>query len=153
MKRVYRITRSKYKDDLSGEGARLYGGRWNRPGIAALYTSETRSLALLELIVHFNSAAALKMDYVFMTLEIDESYIENIQLKDLPKDFISFNNSKLWAITEEMFFKKDKLAIRVPSVLVPQEFNLIINPIHHQAGLLKVVDKEAAVLDERLVKF
>ena len=153
MKKVYRITRSKYKNDLSGEGARLYGGRWNRPGVAALYTSETRSLALLELIVHFNSVAALKMDYVFMTLEIDESFIENIELKQLPKDFISFNNSKLWAITDEMFFKKDKFAIRVPSVLVPQEYNIIINPFHHQADFLKVMETENAVLDERLVKF
>ncbi len=153
MKRVYRITRSKYKDDLSGEGARLYGGRWNRPGVAALYTSEARSLALLELIVHFNSGAALNMDYVFISLEIDESFIENIHLKDLPKDFISFNNSKLWAITENLFLKKDKFAIRVPSVLVPNEFNIIINPHHQQTEFLKVLEIEDAVLDKRLVKF
>ncbi len=153
MIRLYRISRNKYKDDLSGEGARLYGGRWNRPGVAALYTSEARSLALLELIVHFNSAAALKMDYVFITLGIEEEHIYNVELKDLPKDILSFNNTKLWDITDDLFYKKDIFAMRVPSVLVPQEFNVILNPNHKLVDIMKVVEVEAAILDDRLVKF
>ena len=153
MIRLYRISRNKYKDDLSGEGARLYGGRWNKPGVAALYTSEARSLALLELIVHFNSAAALKMDYVFITLGIEEEHIYNVELKDLPKDILSFNNTKLWDITDDLFYKKDIFAMRVPSVLVPQEFNVILNPNHKLVDIMKVVEVEAAILDDRLVKF
>ena len=153
MKKLYRITRDKYKHDLTGEGARLYGGRWNRPGVAALYTSEARSLALLELIVHFNSASALKMDYVFISLEIEEEFIYTVEMKDLPRDILSFNNTKLWDITDELFFKKDVFAMRVPSVLVPKEYNIIINPHHKQVNFMKVVEIEAAILDDRLVKY
>ncbi|MBK8348315.1 MAG: RES family NAD+ phosphorylase [Saprospiraceae bacterium] len=90
---VYRITREKYAADLTGEGARLYGGRWNRPGVAALYTSEARSLAILELLVHFNSAEALKMKYVFITLTLNEKmwrhWIGSTLKKEVPTSMMN----------------------------------------------------------------
>jgi|GEM_PF-4679954 len=63
---VYRIAQTKYAQDITGSGAKKYGGRWNRPGVAALYTSQQRSLCMLELLVHFNAQAAFKQDYSFI---------------------------------------------------------------------------------------
>jgi RES domain-containing protein len=150
--KLFRITRHKYADDLSGEGARLYGGRWNRPGVAALYASEARSLALLELMVHFNAAAALKMQYVFITIDVPDSEIicidKNLIFNNLP----SFNNKILWEVTDNYFFKKNVLAIRVPSVIIPQEFNVIINPKHEWMKKVKIAEKNPAIIDERLLQ-
>ncbi|MBL0100360.1 MAG: RES family NAD+ phosphorylase [Saprospiraceae bacterium] len=148
---VYRITREKYAADLTGEGARLYGGRWNRPGVAALYTSEARSLALLELLVHFNSAAALKMKYVFITLTLNEKDVETLDRKYFKKGSTNFNDESLWQLTDDFFINKNILALRVPSVIIPQEYNIIINPAHSKMKHIEIIQKENADIDMRLV--
>ncbi|MBP6446496.1 MAG: RES family NAD+ phosphorylase [Saprospiraceae bacterium] len=149
MMEVYRICRSKYSNDLSGEGAKLYGGRWNRPGIAALYTSESRALALLELIVHFNSANALCLDYDFLALSIDETQI--VSLCEEVQDYESQN--KIFPYqekTEVLFLEKQVLAIKVPSVIIPQEYNIIINPTHQGMKSIHILTKEKVMMDKRL---
>jgi RES domain-containing protein len=146
---VYRISRSKYANDLSGEGARLYGGRWNRPGLSALYTSQSRALALLELIVHFNSADALRLDYEFISLNIEDSMIvslcEEVKGYEAQNKIFPFREK-----TEVLFLEQQVLAIKVPSVIIPQECNIIINPIHHWMNSLKILQKERVVIDKRL---
>ncbi|MBK7637232.1 MAG: RES family NAD+ phosphorylase [Saprospiraceae bacterium] len=107
---VYRICRSKYSNDLSGEGAKLYGGRWNRPGIAALYTSESRALALLELIVHFNSANALCLDYDFLALSIDETQI--VSLCEEVQDYESQNKIFPYQEKTEVLFRKTSFSYK-----------------------------------------
>lgn len=149
---LFRITREEYADDLTGTGAKKYGGRWNRPGLAALYTSEARSLALLELLVHFNSIAALRQNYVFITLEIDEGKISTIQDFELPKNLISFNNERLWQITDDYFLEKNTLAFRVPSVIIPMEYNVILNPNHPDLKNVRKIRQESAILDNRLFR-
>lgn len=146
---VYRICRSKYSNDLSGEGAKLYGGRWNRPGIAALYSSESRALALLELIVHFNSADALRLDYEFLALSIDETQI--VSLCEEVQDYEAAN--KIFPYrerTEVLFFEKEVLAIKVPSVIIPQECNIIINPMHQGMKSIRILAKVKVMIDKRL---
>lgn len=150
--KLYRITREKYATDLSGEGAKLFGGRWNRPGVAALYASEARSLALLELLVHYNAGAALKMNYVFVTLEIAENNIFDITNEIDIIRFDTFNNEFLWNILDSYFFERNVLAIKVPSIIVPKEFNVIINPKHELTKNTEIVDISPAVLDPRLIK-
>ena len=146
---LYRISKEKYIRDLSGEGARIYGGRWNRPGVSALYTSQHRSLALLELLVHFTSKKALKNNYSFISLEVPDNEITEISKDEIPTDLHKTNNRKLWEITELYFFDKNTLALKVPSVLVKNEFNVILNPSHANYKNINILDTESAFLDER----
>ncbi|MBK9256942.1 MAG: RES family NAD+ phosphorylase [Saprospiraceae bacterium] len=146
---LYRIAKSKYIRDLSGEGARLYGGRWNRPGVPVLYTSETRSLAVLELLVHFNAVAALKQRYSVVCLSLDKKHIydpENLQKENL---FQMSNNAEFWDMTEYYFNEKNVLAIRVPSALIHQEYNVLLNPLHDAFDELQVLGYENKVFDQR----
>ncbi len=147
--KLYRIAKKKYAADITGEGAKIYGGRWNRPGLAVLYTSESRALALLELIVHFSSKAAFKENYYFLSFEVNENLIESLDHNILPKNEIDLNDNRLWNLADYYFLEKKIAALRVPSVLIPQEYNIILNPKHFELKHLSVIDFEPIVLDER----
>jgi RES domain-containing protein len=146
---IFRISKVKYADDIYGEGARKYGGRWNRPGMAVVYASEKRSLALLELIVHFASKAAFNETYNFLKLKIDESLVVNLDPNLLPKNEIEVNDNRLWKLADYYFIEKKVAALRVPSVLIPQEFNIILNPNHIDLRNLAINEIEVINLDER----
>lgn len=146
---LFRITKTTYVNDISGEGAKLYGARWNRPGQAVLYTSEHRSLALLELIVHFNSKNAFKLPHSYIVLEIEEQLIETLDNSLLPKNQLEPNDNRLWKITDYYFKEKKVLALRVPSVLIPEENNIILNVEHIDYKHIKLIKIEPINLDER----
>jgi RES domain-containing protein len=146
---LYRIAKTSYISDLSGAGAKMYGGRWNRPGMAMLYTSQARSLAVLELIVHFNSSAALKLDYSFLTLNISENLIFDVDISLLPTNNLNINQNSLWEISENYFLKRDILALRVPSVVISEEFNVLLNPNHSLYKEIIPQKIEKISLDER----
>lgn len=147
---VYRIAQTKYAQDITGSGAKKYGGRWNRPGVAALYTSQQRSLCMLELLVHFNAQAAFKQDYSFMTIDIGESDMVDLSHMQYTASDLFLNNESLWRITDKHFAIDKKSAIKVPSVIIPQEFNIIINPEHSSFGANNLKQIEKAVVDHRL---
>ncbi len=146
---LYRITKTKYANDISGEGAKMYGARWNRPGMAVLYTSEARSLALLELIVHFDSKNAFKLPHSYISLEIENFFIETLDNSLLPKTKLEPNDDRLWKITDYYFKEKKVLALRVPSVLIPEENNIILNAEHADYKSIKLINIEPINLDER----
>ena len=106
---LYRISQTKYIDDINGTGSKKYGGRWNKPGVAALYTSQARSLAMLELIVHFASKQAFTQEYSFINLELNQDLVVNLDRNLLPKGEIFINDNRLWGITEYYFFKQNAL--------------------------------------------
>ncbi len=148
---LYRIGREEFIKDTSGIGAQMYGGRWNRVGIAALYTSEYRSLAVLEIIVHFNSKAAFAQNYQFALFEIEDDLIIDIPKRDLPKNWQTFSNDQLSKILEKHFFTKKILALRVPSAVIGEERNIILNPKHPDfATKMKVIKFEKVNFDKRL---
>lgn len=151
MMTVYRIAKAAFIHDLTGEGARLYGGRWNRPGVAALYTSQARSLCMLELIVHFNAAAALQLEYNFISFVLDPTIVFELPKAMLPDNIGHVNNEELWALTDTLF-ADGHLAIKVPSVIIPKEFNVIINPKHAAFKDIQVGLMEGATIDNRLFK-
>ncbi|MEE9372291.1 MAG: RES family NAD+ phosphorylase [Saprospiraceae bacterium] len=146
---VFRISRSKYIEDLSGYGAKIYGGRWNRPGVPVLYTSQARSLAMLELIVHFTSKEAFRRQYKFACLWIDPKFIVDVEEDIHSVDLRLPNNEHLWKITDKFFIDKKELCIKVPSVLIPNEFNYLINPIHPYFQNVKLQGLENAIVDKR----
>ncbi|MCB9268953.1 MAG: RES domain-containing protein [Lewinellaceae bacterium] len=98
---VYRIGKRKYAGDMSGRGAQMAGGRWNRKGIPAIYTSESRALSLLEVAVHL-PLGMVPPSYSIATLEVPDALIEVLDPKPCPKTGIGFlrrMKRKNWAIT------------------------------------------------------
>jgi RES domain-containing protein len=150
---VYRIAKKKYIHDLSGTGARLYGGRWNHKGISIVYTSESRSLATVEYLVHVNlaivprglSISSIKLPHRITPQEISDS--------DLPANWREFPApSELAEIGTNWALVNETLLLRVPSAVVEHEFNILINPSHPDFKHVKIIDTEDCTFDERLLR-
>ena len=151
---VFRITKTKYQNDLSGKGAELFGGRWNPIGTPALYTSAYRSLCILELLVH-TPKEIIPPNYIIQTIEIP---------KKLEREIVEFDNATLaknWdALQHEQWteqlgrqqFEAGKLGIKVPSAIIEFEYNIVLNPNHSTFKKIKLVDKIDFKLDMRLFK-
>ena len=140
---VYRISPEQYANDLSGEGARLYGGRWNPVGKPAIYTAESPSLAMLE-IVAFYSVTGSPPDLVLVTIEIpDNATIEQPELFDLPSDWNALPSKPSTCNFGLRWIDEAKAScLRVPSVLTPegQGWNYVLNPLHPElVGNMAVV--------------
>lgn len=151
--RIYRISKTQYINDLSGEGARLYGGRWNMKGDAMLYFSQNLSLSLLEIIVHVEYAE-LPMDYSFVEAEIPDSCIKKIQSIDFIQPKLSSDGSvnETQMVGSNWIINKEGLAMSVPSVILPQEHNILINPKHVDFEKLKVLGIHQLDIDPRLFR-
>lgn len=148
---VYRIAKTKHINDLSGVGARLYGGRWNRKGIAMVYTSETRSLATVEYLVHV-PLAMVPDDISIATIEIPEDIIpKEVSISELTTHWRTFPApNELAELGTRWALSNETLLLRVPSAVVEHEFNILINPSHHDIKRIAVSHIEAYRLDKRL---
>ncbi len=148
----FRLTTAKYANDLSGTGARLHGGRWNQKGDAVLYTSGSRALALVEVLVHLTNAF-LPLNYQLITIYIPDDSILEFPLKSLPKDWKSIEpNESTKKIAAKWLAENEYLALKVPSVVVEGEHNFLINPLHADFSKIKVLKTEPFSFDDRLIK-
>lgn len=131
---------------LDGEGARLYGGRWNTPGRSLVYTAASPSLAVLEILVHLDlPPELLPTDYRLLTIEVpDDAQFE--QLDVTPPDAEACTR-----IGDGFLHRAEGLGLSVPSVVVPQERNLLINPGHPAAPQIRVLRLEPFAFDPRLL--
>lgn len=122
---VYRIGRTKYANDLTGEGARLNGGRWNHKLTPCVYTSESRALAVLE-------------------------YTVNVNIDDIPRALsisaIDIPEKNILALTIKGQFS----IIKVPSAVLPNEYNFLLNPLHTDRSKFSIVDVQDFVFDVRI---
>lgn len=146
---VYRVCRTKWARDLNGEGARLFGGRWNRKGTSCIYTSSSRSLAILEFSVN------ISLDDIPRALSIVTIRIPDTQLlvktEDLPgnwKDVPAPSSTREFGNT--ILTEKKHLVFRVPSAVIPQEYNYLINPIHPGLAQCEVTRVEDLAYDVRI---
>ena len=151
MRVVYRIALDQHVRDLSGKGARLTGGRWNTKDTAVIYTSETRSLAAMEYLVHvslIDIPPALKM----VSIGIPDSCIpQAIEPSVLPKDWRK--NPALFVMAEigtQWVLSMESLLLRVPSAVMLHEYNILINPLHRDMKSVRIIEEEAFNYDERL---
>ncbi len=137
---LWRICREKFAD-LSGRGASLLGGRWNSPGRPVVYAAEAAALAVLEVRVHLDlDWSLLPNDYVL--LEIDAAAAEIEQIATLPADTIAAGDAWL---------SSGRTAIlQVPSLIVPESRNLLINPLHPDAANISIASSRAFAFDHRL---
>ena len=153
---VYRISKKAYCEDLSGIGASLYGGRWNPKGINLLYTSSSIALASLEFMVH--NYHLLSSAHVCMAkIEIDDSsLITEYPINKLPNRWNSNLHSQLETqkIGPAFFKNREDYILKVPSAVVPGEFNLLLNPFHPAHSKTKIVDiLDPFAFDRRLLNF
>ena len=147
---LFRIAKKRYADDLSGEGARIYGGRWNRKGDPVLYTSESVSLAAMEVLVNL-SAADLPNDLSLITIQVPGSAVMNeIRADELPEDWTRYPPAKSLADMGRRWIESgESLLLRVPSAVIPWERNVLINPNHKMMKKVKVISIESFGFDER----
>ena len=149
---VYRIAQKIFINDLSGEGARLFGGRWNHRGTPLLYTAESRSLATLELLVHAQKLSAIS-NLSILTLELpDKIKTDDIQnLTKLPQNWQKYTSHPELQDVVAKWIASDGFILKVPSAIIKEESNFLINPRHKNMQLLKVIKTEDFILDERLL--
>lgn len=147
---LYRLSNEQYIRDLSGEGARLFGGRWNRKGTAMLYTSEHCSLALLELIVH-TPHTLLPEEISLLKLFIpDELNITTMDRQQIPANWRQFPApDSLADIGTKWIHEDENVGLRVPSVLVPDEWNILLNPSSPNYKEIKIQSVEPFQIDSR----
>jgi RES domain-containing protein len=136
---------------LSGEGARLHGGRWNHAGTPIVYTSQSLSLAVLEYLVNV-SIVDLPDDLVYVEIDVPNKIKRtNVRFKDLPENWRTFPGSEeLKDIGTEWASRGSTLVLVVPSVVIPSEHNYLFNPKHRLIDRIKVLSVEPFALDPRL---
>ena len=148
---VYRLARKAFKDDLKGIGAEKFGGRWNNIGVPLVYACQHRSLALLEIAAHIQ-LTYLPQDFYMVELEIPDSVIHIVSENQLPYRWMENPHNSLTQSFGDAFVKRNTtLALRVPSAIVKQEFNLLINPNHPDAHKIEIISKERLAFDPRIV--
>lgn len=149
---VYRIVKTKRAEDLSGEGAKIYGGRWNAPGTPVLYTAQSRALAALEALVHI-PYNVLSSQFSLIEIQIPaKAEVLEIHLNSLPKDWTKNEHMEFLHGIGEKWIKKTKFPVmKVPSAIIPEEYNLIVNPLHPALKKMKIKKHRPFKFDERLI--
>lgn len=148
---VWRITRGAHQE-LDGKGAESYGGRWNSVGVPVVYASSTLALAALEYLAHVD-VEDVPDDLVAMAIEVpDDAGQESVFDIDLPADWARLpDHPACNEVGNRWVAEGAALVLSVPSAIVPEERNLLINPAHPRAGDVKVVSTRPFAFDPRLV--
>ena len=135
---------------FSGDGARAYGGRWNFPGTPLVYAAQTRALAALESLAHFGGAER-RMAFVTFEIDIPDKLAMRVEADSLPRDWRSGEPSpSTQALGSEWQRSARSAALVVPSVLVPQEYCVLLNPEHPDIDKIMVTYPEPFAFDARL---
>jgi RES domain-containing protein len=146
---VHRICNTAYSDDLSGTGAKLFGGRWNSKGFAMLYVAENISLAVLEMLVHSQfKDFAIELSILRISIP-DAIEVKEIKLSKLKQDWIDdYSYTKF--IGNEFVKSANNLLLKVPSAIVNEEHNFLINPLHTDFKKVKITEVKQFRTDKRL---
>lgn len=147
---TWRLTKTKLLTGAwDGEGARKSGGRWNSVGIAVVYTSGTLSLALVEVLVHLPSG--ILPTYSAVRVDFDESMVTAVDPVELPANWRDHPPPpETKAIGDQWVSEGSSLVLRVPSVVVPNEFNYVLNPSHPAFADISIGDPIPFPFDPRL---
>jgi RES domain-containing protein len=148
---VYRISNAEYSHDISGTGAKLMGARWNSKGIPVLYTSAHISLAVLEMLVNTDfKDYAIALDLLYINIP-DQVKVTSIDLSILNNKWKEdFDYTRY--IGDEIFKQKESVLIKVPSAVIQEEYNYLVNPLHADFKKIKIIKTKSFWPDERLFK-
>jgi RES domain-containing protein len=146
------IKRTHLSTAFDGKAAARFGGRWNSPGRRAVYASATKSLALLEILVHLDVGAPLPRLVAF-SFTVDDRLVERVPDDRLPRQWrTSRGVPATQRIGDEWLATTRTLALAVPSAIVPEEWNYLLNPAHPAFARLRFGRGLPFLLDPRLAR-
>jgi len=150
---VYRIVKKEHSA-LDGVGG-LYGpGRWHKKGNLVIYTAEHASLTAWEKIVHLTSFDHIPKNLLLVKIEIPNG----IEVQYVPQNVLIEGWNNFPYLTETIDYgtaflrKKENLALKVPSAFIADEYNIILNPLHPDINICKVISSVPFVFDKRISK-
>ena len=148
---VFRLCRKIYSTHLSGKGAALKGARWNSVGVELIYTAANRSLAMAEIAVHF-TLATLPADYMMMSVFVpDDISLIKLNIADLPPDWNTFPHPTSTQSLGDNFVAENKYCIlQIPSSVTAGDYNLLINPNHHDFPKIRISQTVNFPFDKRI---
>jgi len=148
--KLYRICTTEHINDLSGTGARIYGGRWNHAGYPIVYSSGSRSLAALEFLVHVPMALAPDNLSIAEIIITDNIKRDSITSNELPSNWRGYPApEQLTNIGTKWIKSKSSLLLDIPSALVDKEVNTLINPLHPDMKYVNLAKVEKFYFDSR----
>jgi RES domain-containing protein len=150
---VWRISKAKFAESaFSGEGARLFDGRWNFEGVPMVYTSSSLALAAIEFFVHLDPSDAPD-DLVSMKAGLPhELHLERIHEGQLPSNWRRIDNNYLQKLGSDWAKSMSSVALLVPSAVVEEEWNVLLNPRHPDFAAIAVEPVKPFRYDERMFK-
>lgn len=149
---VWRLLTARFANTaFSGEGARLYGGRWNRKGVAMVYTAGSQSLAMLELLVQDEP---LRARYVMIPASVPKNLkIERVVPEQLPANWRDpAAREQLQTVGTDWIRRGSSAILAVPSSVIPAETNHLLNPQHPSFAKIEIGQEQPFVTDLRLIR-
>ncbi|MES2266636.1 MAG: RES family NAD+ phosphorylase [Bacteroidota bacterium] len=148
---LYRIANCNYIKDLTGTGARLYGGRWNSEGKSMVYLASSRALAVLEVLVHL-PPLLLPDNFCVAEIKVPENSILTLDATTLPENWKDAVPPAELKTLGNQFIKETKyLMMKVPSSVVPEEYNYLLNPWHPDIKKVSIISTHPFSFDDRLL--
>ena len=158
---AYRLIAPRWVDTaFSGEGARKYGGRWNSPGLPMVYLGGSRAITALEMLVHLTSPMSRSKLFTLMEVKIPKELISDYPADILPDGWRDHPPGPLTMEIGDDWLKAGgangtsggtgQLALRVPSVIIPEETNILLNPLHPKFSKIEVSTPQNFSFDPRL---
>jgi RES domain-containing protein len=150
---AWRIVKAKHSTTaFDGEGARLFGGRWNSPGSPVVYAATSTALAALEMLVHLGKATVLPA-YVLIACTFSDSLVAGIEDSRLPSNWRSYPAPpELQSLGDEWLRLGTSAVLEVPSAVIPSESNYLLNPQHADFSGISISPPEPFEFDLRLVR-
>jgi RES domain-containing protein len=135
---------------FSGDGSRRSGGRWNSRGYRAVYLADSLALATLEVIVHGVSYETLQ-NYVCILASIPNKIIQEVDQKSLPRNWRNdLPPAELRELGDRWLKEQKSAALKVPSAVIPMEYNYLLNPRHKDFGKIEIAEPLSLAFDKRL---
>jgi len=143
--RLYRIVKTKHAYDLTGIGAKINGGRWNHEGIPCIYLCESRALSLLEYIAH-TGINTMPPALSFATFEVPEHSMRSLSVNELPANWLQRPHSnENRDLGSSLLAETGYLLLKLPSLVINQEFSFVLNTLHPLINSVKITDVESIV--------
>ncbi|MCD0488443.1 RES family NAD+ phosphorylase [Pedobacter sp. MC2016-14] len=147
---LYRISNCQHAKDLNGTGAKLVGGRWNSIGTPLHYMASSRALAALEVLANTNTLTDAK-NLCLTLFELPENSIKIIDKHELPEDWRTYPAPPVLQNIGDRFVKQSEfLLLQVPSAIIADEFNYLMNVSHPLADQISIIETKSFSFDSRL---
>jgi RES domain-containing protein len=150
---VFRLSKAEYRNDLSGRGAEMVGGRWNSVGLPMLYTACNRALCVLEMVVH-TPLHLFPSNFWLISIDVPDGLVMgSLEVSDLPLDWrMHPHSNSTKAIGDAFLREQQQVGLRLPSAVVPSEQSILLNPRHPDFQQIRILHTEPFSFDDRLFK-